>query len=352
MFEGVTKRLPKWPWAGIVLSAVYLATVFALPCLPSSVLDNSGYGNLYVRETQNPLVNHLGSVAPSARADTASAQRQSRQSINDCITCRIWVAFGRFVSDLGEPVGLFTGLLVIVSAWQGYLILRAERLTRESLYISQQQFIEGKKDSANRALAEERANNAADLSAFAAQKAANAAIAARRPWIKIEIQIASDLTDDGHGVRLAFKMNLRNIGATPATNLQPWVPMALGVNGFKDALAKLPYDGDDYGFSLFPNEQAKRELWGRIEPEEIERALTPPVLASLATKGIKQVSVAIVASVTYQFAGGGRGQTTKAYRLVGPGFGDNFVQVVDLGKLPVPQSKLTLTEIASHDTVI
>ncbi len=131
-----------WPWVGIVLATVYLAAVFALPCIPAAALRDSGNRKPYAQETQNATEKRPGPHVIIVQANATDAKTQSqtkKQNNSDCVICGIWAALGRFVADLGDPVALFTGALVIISAWQGLLILRAESGTQEALKISKRQ---------------------------------------------------------------------------------------------------------------------------------------------------------------------------------------------------------------------
>lgn len=121
--------------------------------------------------------------------------------------------------------------------------------------------------------------------------------------------------------------------------------------GFEEAALNIPAREEHYGFSLFPECDAERVCWGRIVEKEIEKALSPPAKTAMAQKGKKFISIFIVASITYEFAGGGMGRTTKAYSVISRSHALNaLLQVVDLGKLPIPPSDLTLLEISGYDT--
>jgi hypothetical protein len=100
--------------------------------------------------------------------------------------------------------------------------------------------------------------------AIAALQSAKAAIDAQRPWIKLDVNIASDLSDDGHGARLQFDVTISNVGNSPATDIEVWSPMVCGGNGIPwvTAFTKIP-QRTNLGFSIFPKESSIVDRWGR-----------------------------------------------------------------------------------------
>jgi hypothetical protein len=173
--------------------------------------------------------------------------------------------------------------------------------------------------------------NAAKTAA-AAEKSAEAAVAAQRPWIKIDIEIASDLLNDAHGIRLQFKAIMRNIGHSPATNLQIWTSMSCAniVTQVSDAINKIPPHDPYIGFSVFPDDVVTHNVWGAITTDEIDSALASSNLTG-------RINICVVASARYNFVGGA-GETQKIYRIIGP----HILQTVDVRKLLIAKTSLQL----------
>jgi hypothetical protein len=180
--------------------------------------------------------------------------------------------------------------------------------------------------------------------AGASHRAADAAVAGQRPWIKIDIEPASELKDDGRGgIKIRFNAKLENIGAIPATNLQARVGMACGATSYKKAVEQIPPTPNEFGTSLFPNEPIEIPLFGRITAEEI--ATAPNALGNFDNR---EIGVVVIASVIYRFAGG-EGRSTRAYWLFGPG-SSGLKLVVDFDNLPVPLTSINMMKVPVQDT--
>jgi hypothetical protein len=177
--------------------------------------------------------------------------------------------------------------------------------------------------------------------ANAALQSAKAAIDAQRPWIKLDVNIASDLSDDGNGARLQFDVTISNVGNSPATDIEVWSPMVCGGNGIPWVIAftKIPQK-TNLGFSIFPKESSIVDRWGRITPDEINAALAK-------TFASNQIDIGVVAFSRYSFIGG-TGETTKAYLIGGP----NLMQRINIGRLPIPIGSLILQEANTEDVVL
>jgi hypothetical protein len=175
--------------------------------------------------------------------------------------------------------------------------------------------------------------------AEAAKKSADAAVASQRAWVRVDLDIASDLSDDGNGARLEFITHLQNVGNTPATEVEIWIAMTCGGRGFippqvADDKIPAPIPGSliAMGITLFPNEIAQPKKFGRITEEEIQTALD----GAMATG---HLYVGVLVAVDYKFPGG-EGKTRRRYALWGPG----IMESIDIRKLPIQPNRLRLQE--------
>jgi hypothetical protein len=167
----------------------------------------------------------------------------------------------------------------------------------------------------------------------AAKRSADAAVAAQRPWLKLDAQIASDLVQHGpNGARLEFRLRLDCLGNSPATNVQAWASMVCGGKAapLQQAVNKAQPRMPGYGFSIFPGDGRQEPLFGSLLPGEISAALS-------AAMAQHHVFVGVVFFVTYQFAGG-RGETRKAFEVTSPG----VMESINLRALPVASGSLSL----------
>jgi hypothetical protein len=235
-------------------------------------------------------------------------------------------------------LALFTAALVGVGVFQWNAMRRQEYQMRRSV-------IEARKAAHRQFLQTEKALGISG-------KSADAALAAQRPWIKIaSVEPASEMKEDIRGIRLQFKVQLRNVGNSPATNLQPWVSMACGAHAYKAAFEKIPRV-ENYGVSLFPDEDVpvEKDLYGRVTFEEIDEA-AQKVVEGTQVRPTRQIGVVVLVSVTYDFAGG-IGRTTKAHWLYGPDYRGGLLIQVDFDKLPIQLEELGLMPLPVHDTAV
>jgi len=187
-----------------------------------------------------------------------------------------------------------------------------------------------------------KATRHSETAANAASISAAAAVAVQRPWIKANLWIASSLDEYDRGIRCQFKVNLENTGNSPATNIHVWAAMCCGGNGvpFANAISKIPRPGGEFGFSMFPDDSAKVDVWGTIVTEEINIALAN----AMATD---HIYIGVVVSVSYTFLGG-IGETRKIYRLHGP----DLLEMVNIKKLPADPKNISLESVPIQDIVI
>jgi hypothetical protein len=178
--------------------------------------------------------------------------------------------------------------------------------------------------------------------ANAAKTAADAAVNAQRPWLKIlSIEVSDGLCDDGNGFRIGLKVVVKNIGNSPATNVKTWAPMACGGNGvpFVSARGKLPSIGPNEGRSLFPGENLEEEVFGRIVPSEVK-------LAAENSQKSNSIHIGVVVCCRYRFAGG-IGETNRLYNVV---FNGSFLDYIDIHKLPIAKENISLQVLAVEDS--
>jgi hypothetical protein len=176
---------------GLIAAAVYLCGVFSLPCLPSGLHSNDCQTEQHT--TDNGSNYSATVVAPSVHSDRARKEEspQDKQE-NDCsrLACTVWHNIGVFLAKIwADPVALFTGLLVVVSSFQGYLILRAEAGTREALKI-------------------------AAVQADAAKLSARNLLRATRPYIKLESITLETFSGLVPNVEVPAGQELRSIHGT------------------------------------------------------------------------------------------------------------------------------------------
>ncbi|MEK7996709.1 MAG: hypothetical protein AAB403_23135 [Planctomycetota bacterium] len=222
-----------------------------------------------------------------------------------------------------DAAGFFTLTLCGITGWLAYV-------TR-GLYVATARLADDSKEASAKAIA-------------ASTIAANAAVAAQRPWIKIDIEIASDVIDDGHGLRMGFKVTVQNVGNTPATAMNVWIAMVCGPGAvlLNAGADKTPDRFDDLsipvGSALFPRESAEFERYGRLVPHEIESALAQ------STTAIGHVDIVVIATADYRFAGG-EGQTVGRYFLLG----SKIFNMIDVRSPPISQSGLRLKKMLLGD---
>jgi hypothetical protein len=191
-----------------------------------------------------------------------------------------------------------------------------------------------------------RADGTARTSANAAKRSAEAAIAAQRPWIKIDASISGSLTDHGvGGLRLPFTVMLQNVGNSPAVNVNVWIALACsgGVINYLEAREKITPVPEGWGFSLFPsvNPDDPPEIidrWGGLSVEEVESALA-------ATKATGLITLGVVVAAEYRFIGG-CGETTVIYGIDGPG----LLGMTDVRRLPILGANFNLRRLEGADT--
>jgi hypothetical protein len=175
---------------------------------------------------------------------------------------------------------------------------------------------------------------------------ARAAVAAQRPWVKLDLHIASDLEDDGKGIRLGFTPELKVIGNSPANNIEIWVMMSCSRKGaaVRDAHEKIgvPKLDENIGFSAFPAPENYfvDDIYGRLLKSEIDDALVGAYAAN-------HIDIFVAVSVIYRFVGG-EGETRKTYRLIGPA----LMEQIDVKRLPILRLKMKLKPLSIMDVAV
>ncbi len=141
MFEG-DKKQPRaqWPKTGLLLSAVYLALMFSLPCLGEANCPEYTAPPEQYRSLGSPFV----VLCAHSKCTVAEEQRQlDKRHRCGGVACWIWGAgSGYLVLIEDDPVALFTALLFVSTALLWWVtqqtLSHAERATERELraYIS------------------------------------------------------------------------------------------------------------------------------------------------------------------------------------------------------------------------
>lgn len=179
--------------------------------------------------------------------------------------------------------------------------------------------------------------------ADAAKDSAKAAITAQRPWIQTRLEIVGPLEMPGTDVRIEFKVEQKNIGNSPATNIQSWAYMACAgsLKGIpiERALSKLQHFNPNSGHSLFPNDDCAEPCWGGLSEAELNVALAEAQIS-------KRISIVVVVSTRYRYIGG-IGETKAVYTI----HDMSFMDTVDLRNAPIQPAGLTLKKESFLDVV-
>ena len=160
---------------------------------------------------------------------------------------------------------------------------------------------------------------------------------------KVELAILGELERINGDMRLQFRATLKNIGNSPATNIQIWAAMCCAGSitslPIDSAINKIPRPWKNSGFSLFPNDGVETDVWAGLLEDEIKLALKGATIAN-------HIDMAVVVSTCYKFSGG-VGETKKIYRIIGPG----MFEATNLAKLPINKDNLRLEAAPSSDIV-
>jgi hypothetical protein len=109
-----------------------------------------------------------------------------------------------------------------------------------------------------------------------------ALVAANRPWIKIDLQVAGPIIYNVNGANIKLKYGLRNIGHSPATNV--WIDTnifasAIGIDNVIEPRAELQKiiamlktrPRSPFGLALFPDETVAQDITVNIGTDELKR---------------------------------------------------------------------------------
>ena len=181
----------------------------------------------------------------------------------------------------------------------------------------------------------------AKISADAAKVSAEAAVAAQRPWIRVEVLSVGEMSRTDRGIRLDLTVDLRNTGNSPANSVTAWAALAVGGGQvfFEDAISSTPIMPPNVGFSLFPKDGGPFPMMAAIADADprMETALSSGMASN-------HVNFGIVLTVRYAFVGGA-GMTRKLYLLRGP----NVMEMFDVRKLPIETGKITAIPLPMQD---
>lgn len=210
---------------------------------------------------------------------------------NDCGNCDFWWHYS------GAWVAIFTVVLTVstIGLWW---------VTERTLGHAQADAARQAKDM--------------EASLAIAKQAADAAVAAQRPWLDIEIEILSPMTftENGPTIRLGFV--IKNIGNTPATNVQFW-PFILPeipeqeITSIEAAMTM----ARDWAEKLAPIEFGLFVYPGRAPRQEQTHEVFKDVFGVGIADWTKQPRVALVMAIVmiYKFVGG-TGRTECAFQFL------------------------------------
>jgi hypothetical protein len=183
----------------------------------------------------------------------------------------------------------------------------------------------------------------AKVAAEAAEKAAQAAIEANRPWIRIRSIQTDRISFFDWGASITTHIELENTGNSPAIGVQivskvfPVYSKTGDVpimrNGILEQAKRLPYD---IGVTVFPKDIQSHPFIASILREEMEEG------ANVQSDGVRFNVLCVAGCVDYQFPSGrGRHQTTFWCYVQGP------VAIQDSGIVPIEFRRITANEIAN-----
>jgi hypothetical protein len=169
-------------------------------------------------------------------------------------------------------------------------------------------------------LAEGAEGQAADTrtSLAIAREAADAAVAAQRPWLDISVEVLSDLKFSDSGPEVTLGFTIHNLGNTPATCVQFWPCMLpenpvghancleLGfekVEPFSQKVAEI-----EFGLTAFPGNSGPQEQTHTVEDVYLT-AIVPDWPAR------PKIGLCVAIVMTYRFIGG-TGRTKCGYKIV------------------------------------
>jgi hypothetical protein len=124
-----------------------------------------------------------------------------------------------------------------------------------------------------------------------------------RPWVSVDVGIASNLVFDQRGATLMLNVKMTNVGHSVAKYVSLWTEfVVLGIHNLNEAHEKLcdimkqPVNQkSDYGWLLFPGQQVVESRGVIASPQDIAKALEAP-----AFQGMKAIGLHLIGCVDYQ----------------------------------------------------
>ena len=231
-------------------------------------LPNSSPPQQYDQSQNQATTDKTNKIADNNQEPEISWQMLAHRTITDP------VAFFTAV------LALLTGTLAVVSIAQGYLLYRAEGISRDSANAAKQ----------------------------AAEIGRQTLIASQRAWIRIDsVYLSGSLSFDKTGVNGTVSFKITNVGTSPATNVTPHVWLFAMKDGEVPVQRQLEMCGPlrngpfGMGFTLFPNEKfpENAEVPGyglgiSASPDEINKGLA-------TSKDGKHLMLYIVGCIDYTF---------------------------------------------------
>lgn len=154
------------------------------------------------------------------------------------------------------------------------------------------------------------ADKTAKISADAAHKAAEAAVAAQRPWLKVILKGKKGFKEENGVITAAFDLDIHNFGNSPATQIQSYLSLEYAERDFEKILEeKKSFHETGRGYSLFPGDNINQTIHGFVSDTDFEKMLE-------LGKERKKSDMLVVLYTKYKFIGG-RGETQNIYRIGG-----------------------------------
>jgi hypothetical protein len=164
-----------------------------------------------------------------------------------------------------------------------------------------------------------------------ARQAADAAVAAQRPWLNLSIEVLSPITFDENGPNVPLGFHIHNLGNTPATNVQFWayllpesaeqkttsLELGMGLaNAFAEKMVSI-----DFGLTVFPGMAPRQEQTHRVE-----KPFFDAIIANWDER--PKIGLILAVVINYRFVGG-RGYTQCGFRIAGRNTGSETDAYLD-----------------------
>ena len=126
-----------------------------------------------------------------------------------------------------------------------------------------------------------------------------------RPWIAVDIAPISPLVFDQRGCVMHFNVTMKNVGHSVAKNVSLWTDLAIsGIHDpmkVRDELCNImkrpENENSDYGWLLFPNQQAIEQRPAIKSPADVQKAVEMRLF-----QGLNAIGLHLVGCVDYPSA--------------------------------------------------